>query len=203
MDTNLVQKKEKLFLTIIRWAGTLLSLGVMIFLLSRVGWRQALDSFGQIPWWTFFIFILLGLVSRFSTWGRWHSLLRASDEPIDPKDSLKLTFAGLFASNVLPTTIGGDVFRLAGAVRVGISAALAAASLVVDRLVGMAGMLLALPLALKFLPILRETASPAAMGLVAGTGILAKFRACLQRNIRSTFQALKKWLKKLKTKLKT
>lgn len=196
MDTNLVQKKEKPFLTIIRWAGTLLSLGVMIFLLSRVGWRQALDSFGQIPWWTFFIFILLGLVSRFSTWGRWHSLLRASDEPIDPKDSLKLTFAGLFASNVLPTTIGGDVFRLAGAVRVGISAALAAASLVVDRLVGMAGMLLALPLALKFLPILRETASPAEMGLVAGTGILAKFRAWLQRNIRSTFQALKKWLKK-------
>lgn len=38
--------------------------------------------------------------------------------------------------------------RLAGAVRIGINPALAAASLVADRLVGMAGMFLALPFAI-------------------------------------------------------
>jgi len=45
----------------------------------------------------------------------------------------------------LPTTIGGDVLRLAGAVRLGLSTSLAAASLVVDRLVGMTGMVLMVP----------------------------------------------------------
>jgi len=64
------------------------------------------------------------------------------------QDSLRLTYAGLFASNVLPTTIGGDVVRLAGAVRLGISASLSAASLVADRLVGMTGMALMLPFSL-------------------------------------------------------
>lgn len=195
MENNFVQKKEKPILTVIRWLGTLLSIGIMIFLLSKAGWRQALDSFGQIPWWTFVIFLLLGFVSRFSTWGRWHSLLRASDETIDPKDSLKLTFAGLFSSNVLPSTIGGDIFRLAGAIRIGISASLAAASLLVDRLVGMTGMFLALPLALKFLPFLRESSSLPAMGLAVGTGVFSKFYAWLHRNINSTIQSLKKWLK--------
>jgi glycosyltransferase 2 family protein len=47
---------------------------------------------------------------------------------------------GLFASNFLPTTIGGDLVRMAGAVYLHIDAGVSAASLVVDRLVGMAGM---------------------------------------------------------------
>ena len=195
MNTNFVQTKEKPILTIIRWLGTLVSLGVMVYLLSKVGWKQALDSFGQIPWWTFVIFLILGLGSRISTFARWHSLLRASGELIDPKDSLKLTFAGLFSSNVLPSTIGGDVFRLAGAIRIGISASLAAASLVVDRLVGMTGMFLALPLALKFLPFLREASSLPAMGLAVGTGVFSKFFAWLRRNINNTLQSLKIWLR--------
>jgi hypothetical protein len=61
--------------------------------------------------------------------------------------SLRVTYAGLFSSNFLPTTIGGDVVRLFGAVQMRIDAATATASLVVDRLVGMAGMALFLPIA--------------------------------------------------------
>jgi hypothetical protein len=61
---------------------------------------------------------------------------------------LRLTFAGLFAANFLPTTIGGDVVRLAGAMRLGIGGSLAAASLMVDRLIGMAGMAIVAPLGL-------------------------------------------------------
>ncbi|MBW6474542.1 MAG: hypothetical protein K0B14_15555 [Anaerolineaceae bacterium] len=48
----------------------------------------------------------------------------------------------------MPTTIGGDVVRLAGAMRLGIGGSLAAASLMVDRLIGMAGMAMAAPLGL-------------------------------------------------------
>jgi hypothetical protein len=58
--------------------------------------------------------------------------------------SIRLTFAMLFASNFLPTTIGGDVVRLAGAIRLGFDQAISVASLVVDRLVGMTGMAMGL-----------------------------------------------------------
>lgn len=59
-----------------------------------------------------------------------------------------LMFTGNFSSNFLPTTIGGDVVRLGGAMQMGYDRAICLASLVVDRLIGMAGMALALPLGL-------------------------------------------------------
>ena len=90
----------------------------------------------------------LTLISRFSAVGRWHNLLRSADVPIRPRQSIELTFAGLFAANFLPTTVGGDLVRFAGGVKWGFDAAVMAASLVADRLVGMAGMATILPLGL-------------------------------------------------------
>jgi hypothetical protein len=91
---------------------------------------------------------LLTLASRFSTVGRWHTLLRSAEVPIRPRQSIELTFAGLFAANFLPTTVGGDLVRFAGAARLGLDGVATAASLVADRLVGMAGMATVLPLGL-------------------------------------------------------
>ena len=93
--------------------------------------------------------VALIFVSRLATFARWHSLLQIESVKVNWKDSLRLTFAGLFAANFLPTTIGGDVVRLAGAMRLGIGGSLAAAwSVMVDRLIGMAGMAIVAPLGL-------------------------------------------------------
>jgi uncharacterized membrane protein YbhN (UPF0104 family) len=59
-----------------------------------------------------------------------------------------LTFTGLFSNNFLPTTIGGDVVRLAGAMQLGFDRAVCLASIAADRLIGMLGMLFTLPLGL-------------------------------------------------------
>ena len=141
------QRKQSLNL-IIRWGGTILSIGIMIYLLSRIGWEEAWQTIRQITVLRVLIVLVLVFVSRFATFGRWYTLLKDQTPTLSRIDTLKLTFAGLFASNVLPTTIGGDVLRLAGAVRLGLSTSLAAASLVVDRLVGMTGMALMLPFSL-------------------------------------------------------
>ena len=85
------------------------------------------------------------MVSRLAVAGRWHVLMHSAGTGIIPRQSIRLTFAMLFASNFLPTTIGGDVVRYAGAVRLGFDNAISLASLVVDRLVGMTGMAMALP----------------------------------------------------------
>jgi uncharacterized membrane protein YbhN (UPF0104 family) len=71
--------------------------------------------------------------------------MKAREEKFSIKESLRFTFAGLFANNFLPSTVGGDVVRLAGTMQAGYDGVVSGASLIVDRLVGMAGMALALP----------------------------------------------------------
>lgn len=149
-------KKGKLN-TIIRWLGTALSLGILGWLLSKVGWKEAWETIKLLDWWRIVLVIGLVYVSRLATYFRWHALLSVQDESIADKEVLKLTFVGLFSSNFMPTTIGGDVFRLAGAVRLGVDSALATASLIADRIVGLTGMTLVLPLSIPgFVQYLKE-----------------------------------------------
>jgi hypothetical protein len=62
--------------------------------------------------------------------------------------SAELTMMGLFASHFLPTTIGGDVVRLAGVMQMGFDRAICLASIAADRLVGLAGMMFVVPFGL-------------------------------------------------------
>ncbi len=139
-------------------AGTIVSIAIMVYLLSKVGWREAWETVSQLAWWRIGVILVLVFVSRFATYFRWQALLSVQDEKVSAVEVLKLTFAGLFASNFMPTTIGGDVFRLAGAIRLGgIDSALATASLIADRIVGMTGMTLVLPLAIpNFVAYIKE-----------------------------------------------
>ena len=77
---------------------------------------------------------------------RWHVLLRSGGIDMQVKDSISLTYTGLFASNFLPSTIGGDVVKLAGAMQMGYDRAVCLASIAADRLIGVAGMTMVLPI---------------------------------------------------------
>ena len=133
---------------LLRTIGTILALALLIYLLSQQGWDEILAALRQISITHLLLAFGLMFVSRLAVVGRWHILLVSSGLDISYWQSLRITFAGLFATNFLPTTIGGDVVRLAGAVQQRQDAAIAAASLIVDRLVGLAGMLLAIPFGL-------------------------------------------------------
>lgn len=196
MESTSKETKEKPNGAIIRWLGTLLSIAVMIFLLSRVGWREALENFGKIPLITFVLMITFATISRLSTFARWHTLLKVSPIPVKPIESLKLTYAGLFSSNVLPTTIGGDVVRLAGALRVGLASPLATASLIMDRLVGMFGMTLALPFSLTFLEKIQVKLLTENSFAFASTGFLAKAVTWIKKYLEQVLQSLGYWIKK-------
>jgi uncharacterized membrane protein YbhN (UPF0104 family) len=134
--------------TWLRWFGTVLTIGLLIYLLSQQGWAEIAFAVSKITWWRFVLAIILVFVSRFAVVMRWHILMSSAGTGITLRQSTRLTFAMLFASNFLPTTIGGDVFRLAGAIRLGFDQAISVASLVVDRLVGMTGMAMAFLLSL-------------------------------------------------------
>ena len=144
----MVRNQKSKWKFLIRLAGTIFSIVLLIFLFSSVCTEELLSSLRKISSGTILLIVALIFVSRLATFARWHSLLQIESVKVNWKDSLRLTFAGLFAANFLPTTIGGDVVRLAGAMRLGIGGSLAAASLMVDRLIGMAGMAVVAPLGL-------------------------------------------------------
>ena len=143
---------------LIRVIGTLIALTLLVYLLSQQGWEQIRDALQQIPLWRIALAFGLITVSRFAVAARWQVLLRSSGFSIHYRSTLKITYAGLFASNFLPTTIGGDVVRLAGVAQLGFDAAICTASIIVDRLIGMAGMLMTLPIGIA--SIMRAQFSP-------------------------------------------
>ena len=141
--------------SVLRTVGTLISLVLLIDLLYQQGWEQILVVIRQIPPWRLLLALGLMIISRFAVAARWHTSLRSADapgnDPISFRQTLRITFAGLFASNFLPTTVGGDLVRFAGILQLHYDAAVGAASLIADRLVGMAGMAMAVPLSFPVL----------------------------------------------------
>ena len=129
----------------LRWFGTLAALGLLLYLLIDQGWAEIGNDLRRIAWWRFALALALMGISRLAVAGRWQVLIQSGGLNLTPRQSVQITFAGLFAANFLPTTIGGDVFRLAWLIRLGCDRAISLASLVADRLVGMAGMAMALP----------------------------------------------------------
>jgi len=131
---------------------------------------------------------ILFTISRFAIIWRWHILLRSGGIDIRFKDTTALTFTGLFASNFLPTTIGGDVVRLAGAMQMGFDRAVCLASLAADRVVGLAGMIMTVPIGLVYSWNILQ-AAPAASAWV--TYIKTPFEF-----LKRTLAAFSIWLKK-------
>lgn len=133
---------------LLRAIGTIIAVGLLVYLLRQQGWQEILNALKNIPVWRVVLAFFLIMASRFAVSMRWQVLLRTANLDISFGQSLRITFAGLFATNFLPTTIGGDVVRLAGLLQCNFDAALSTASLIADRLVGLTGMALVLPFGL-------------------------------------------------------
>jgi uncharacterized membrane protein YbhN (UPF0104 family) len=161
--------------------------------LSQQGWKAIATAVEQIAWWRFVVALALVVVSRFAVSGRWHVLMHSAGTGITPPQSLRLTFAMLFASNFLPTTIGGDVIRYAGAVRLGFDSAISLASLVVDRLVGMTGMAMALPFGI---PLYAQYLTTSTVKSAVAIPWFRPIADKIQRFLQELIQALKVWLNK-------
>lgn len=135
----------------LRVIGSLATLAILIYLISRQGWEDILAAVLEIEAWRFALALCVMLASRMAVAGRWHSLLHSAQAGISFPRSVQITFSGLFAGNFLPTTVGGDVVRVAAAIQSGSDEALSVASVVADRLIGLLGMATALPLGLASL----------------------------------------------------
>lgn len=172
---------------LLKLLGSLLSTGLLAALLAW-SWGDVLTALSKIS--LFELLAAFGFIfaSRLFVVLRWHTLLRSAGIQIPLKDTASLTFTGLFASNFLPTTIGGDVVRLAGTMQKGYDRAICLASLAADRLVNMTAMVLASPLG--FLQVLQ--AAP----LTGQSAFLPRLWDKSWDFIRRTLTSLAIWMKK-------
>lgn len=166
----------------LRWAGTLLSLALLFWLVSRQDWRGLLQAGSQVGALTVLAGLSLVAIRQLLNASRWYSLLRVQPVQLNLVGAIKLTFAGLFASNFLPTTIGGDVVRLAGVLKASEDKVAGSASLVADRLIGAASMLVFLPFGLPILSglVMNQAAASAPAGAFA-LGLRPRFTKLKQR----------------------
>ena len=174
--------------TVIRGLGSILALALLIVLIQEEGDGQLFSALRRVSVGYFLAAVVALTISRLFAAARWHILLKSAGVGISFLRSVMLTFTGNFSSNFLPTTIGGDVVRLAGAMQLGYDRAVCVASLVADRLIGLAGMSIALPLGL--VPV---------FSLGNGVTQSVAFSALIQKGVdfaKRTFESFSIWLKK-------
>ncbi|MGZ6316213.1 MAG: lysylphosphatidylglycerol synthase transmembrane domain-containing protein [Anaerolineales bacterium] len=144
MLRHVLQDRPLLF----RLAGTVLAIVLIFVLVREGGWSDVVGALKQISLARIILSLVLVLLSRGFVALRWYILLRSGNVKISLSESTALTFTGLFANNFLPTTIGGDVVRLAGAMQLGYDRAVCLASIAADRLMGALGNAFTLPFGL-------------------------------------------------------
>ena len=176
----------------VRWLGTCFSMALLIWLLWRQDWGILISNAASAP--ISSILIAVGLVFLGQLWNsvRWMILLRAQGMAISRLRVIQLVFSGLFASNFLPTTIGGDLVRVVGVSAYATDRVIGVASVVVDRLISVVGMVFVLPFSW---PLIYSALS-------SGSGIFSSIMFANARIIRSIrnftarlWEALAMWVK--------
>ncbi len=175
---------------LLRLAGTILAIVLIVVLVREGGWDDVLAALRQMPLTRILLSLLLVLLSRFFVSTRWYILLRSGNVKISFSRSLALTFTGLFANNFLPTTIGGDVVRLAGAMQLGYDRAVCLASIAADRLMGALGNAFTLPFGL--IPILNGVGHSSVSESLALAGLWSRG----WRFVGRTLQTFVVWFKR-------
>ena len=118
------------------------SIALLAFLFSRVDATALWDSVSRasVPW----MLVALSLyfvMTLASTW-RWGLLLGAQDIHVSHRTLLSSYLVAIFFNNFLPSNIGGDVVRIRDTARPARSKTLATTVILIDRVLGMLGLVL-------------------------------------------------------------
>jgi len=114
-----------------------IGLGLIAFVLTRLDFASVSAKLTSANMWLVGLGLLLFWLAMTINAVKWWVLLRAQDIEIPFIALLEYTFVGFFFNNVLPANIGGDVMRGWGLARYTDRTAAAAASVVLDRLIGL------------------------------------------------------------------
>jgi hypothetical protein len=120
-----------------------LGFGLLAVVLARADLGDARRSLlrAHVPW---LIVALLAQVGAKTLWAyRWSALLRAAGYVRRTLELLGIVLVGLFFGSFLPSSVGGDVARGIALAARGVPKAVAAASVLADRIVGVVSLAVA------------------------------------------------------------
>jgi hypothetical protein len=162
----------------IRWTGTLVSIALFLWLISRQDWSQTWESLVSAPFWLLPVVLGLYFSGMVMNAFRWNLLLRAQEIKIPFLETLKIVITGAFASNFLPSTIGGDTVRIVSLIKFNATWSISVASVVIDRFLNVFATLTLLPFSFFVFgtpaALLQNLAASRAPGwLMSGAGLAA------------------------------
>ena len=120
-----------------------LGLALMAVLVAR-NWdkiKQQLDP-SSVGWHYLALGFAITVAATLLTFLRWYLLVRAQGLPFRVRDSLRIGSIGYFFNLLIPGAVGGDLVKVVLLVREQERRTVAVATVVIDRIVGMLGLLL-------------------------------------------------------------
>jgi glycosyltransferase 2 family protein len=147
---------------------TMVSLGLLGWVLARIDFQQAGTQFQQLSWQFIGFALLFYTGCQWLSCRRWQVVLQASRHTVPMRDLLSSYFAGMFLNIFLPGALGGDAYRVYRVSQITKDAEVALVSVVLERFTGLA--------ALSALAVL---GLPPAFHLVGRWEIILLFMACV------------------------
>lgn len=162
-----------------RWMGPLrlvVSVGLLALLVSKIDFDDLIPHDRSLPGTLAFLGLgiaLMALSMIVAAW-RWQRVLVVFDTPVPMRHLVADYFAGQFVGNVLPSTIGGDVVRIARVSRDVGARDTAFASVVLERLTGFVSLPLLMIIGFALRPDLAST-SNGWIAVLTGGGTVVVF----------------------------
>lgn len=115
----------------------IVSAGLLMLLATRLEWGQVLERATQLAWWVLPVTVAIHMLVWALSNLRWWLLIRVHSLGHTYANLFKPTFIGAFFNNLLPSSTGGDLFRMYHVYRQGHGAAVAVSPIITERAVGL------------------------------------------------------------------
>ena len=149
---------RRLSLTGLKLAVSILLIG---YLFTTNDFGAVARHLGGIPIASVVLALLIFGASVILVTLRWMFILRKIGINLALRPALHIVFIGLFFNQVLPSTVGGDAIRTWRLYKAGVAFGASFRSVILDRVVGLAGLILLVALGLPFVS--SATTDPAAL----------------------------------------
>ncbi len=123
----------------------LISFALLTWLVLRFDWGEVITTIGEVPAWMILLAFTVYVSGQLFSAHRLQILLHAQHIQVSYFYTIRLTFLALFSGNFLPSTVGGDAVKVVTLTRQGHRLDQVAATLVIDRLINIAAMLIFVP----------------------------------------------------------
>lgn len=118
------------------WLKICVSVGLVLYLFTLIDLHQLLDQLRQLDVRYLFIALVLLLAQVVISSSKWHLILRSDDVLMRLRFLIKTYMIGNFLSLFLPTSFGGDVYRVLAVRGINRDLAKSTSSVLFDRLTG-------------------------------------------------------------------